>query len=391
MKAKITAALVKAPPPIPVGARKLRISDTDLPGLTMEVWPSGNITFWLRYSDHGGRSREIKLGKACHITVDQARRKAKELRAQICLDGDPAAARDKLRAVPSFSTFVLETYLPYAKERIKSYRDHASFCRLRLLPTFGSKRLDEIKTTDIVELQRRIKEDNLSNATCNRYVALMKRIFNLARRWEAYEGRNPAQNVELFREQGRERFLTPAEVQRLFQVLDAEHNQSAASCIAVMGLTGCRKGEALNARFEDIDLERRTWRVPRSKSGKVRHIPLSDAAVRLLVGLRPKPDCPWLFPNEAGTGPIENIRRTWQRVKVAASLPPGVRPHDLRHTFASLVVGAGRSLYEVTAILGHASPGMSQKYAHLANETLVEAADIVGRIATLPPSKSAEE
>ncbi|WP_019647229.1 Arm DNA-binding domain-containing protein, partial [Novispirillum itersonii] len=134
MKARITAALAKAPPAVPDGSRKLRISDTEIAGFTMEVWPTGGIVYWFRYTAADRRSREIKIGKARDISTDQARRKAKELRAQVSLSGDPAAQRDRLRAIPSFADFVTGQYLPYARERLRSYRDHESFCRLRLLP-----------------------------------------------------------------------------------------------------------------------------------------------------------------------------------------------------------------------------------------------------------------
>ena len=386
MKQKITAALVKAPPPLPVGARKLRITDTETTGFTMEVWASGGIVFWCRYVDQNSRSREIKLGKACDISVEQARRKAKELRAQISLDGDPAAARDKKRAVPTFKDFVTEKYLPFAKDRLRSYGDQESMCRLRLIPWWGGKRMDEIKTTDILDLQRRLRAESLSPSSVNRHIALAKRIFNVAIRWQVFEGKNPCQHVEFARENHRERFLSKDEVRRLFQALDAETSRSAASCIALLALTGARKSEALNAKYDDIDLASRVWTVPasRSKSGKVRRIPLSDAAVKLLSGLPPRPDCPWLFPSSAGDGPIENIRRCWQRLKVSASLPTDTRPHDLRHSFASLLVGSGQSLYSVQTILGHASPNMTARYAHLANTSLVDAADVVGRIASMP-------
>jgi integrase len=384
MKAKITAALVKAPPPMPAGSRKLRITDTEVTGFVMEVWPSGGITFWCKYTDPAGRSREIKIGKACDVSVEQARRKAKELRAQVALTGDPAGDKDKRRAIPTFKAFVTEQYLPFAKDRLRSYSDHESMCRLRLIPSWGNKRLDEVKTTDIVELQRRLRDEALSPSTVNRHVALAKRIFNLALRWQAYDGRNPCQHVELARERQRDRFLTQDEVRRLFQALDLEPNRSAASCIALMALTGCRKGEALSAQYADIDLANRVWTVPasRSKSGKVRRIPLSEAALTLLQGLSPKPDCPWLFPNEAGDGPIENIRRSWSRLKTAAELPPDTRPHDLRHTAASLMAQNGCSLHLIAAVLGHATTQMSSRYAHFGAGHLIEAADIVGRIAT---------
>lgn len=383
MKAKITATLVKAPPPVPAGTRKVRVTDTELPGFILEVWATGGMTFWLKYTDPARRSREIKIGKASDITAEQARKKARELRAQVALDGDPAAERDRRRAVPTFASFVTDTYLPFAKDRLRSYRDHESFCRLRLIPAWGNRRLDDIRPTDVVELQRALRAEGLSPATVNRYTVLAKRIFNLALRWQAIEGQNPCRHAELAREPGRERFLAADQLRRLFQALDTEPSRSAAACIALLALTGARKGEALGLRWEDLDLANRVWTVPaeRSKSGRVRRIALSDAAVAVLLAQPRRADCPWIFANAAMTGPIENVRRCWDRIRTVASLPPDTRIHDLRHTFASLAVGAGRSLYEVQNLLGHSTPNMTTRYAHLANGALVEAANVIGRAA----------
>lgn len=381
MKARITAALAKAPPAVPDGSRKLLISDTEIAGFTMEVWPTGGIVYWFRYTSADRRSREIKIGKARDISADQARRKAKELRAQVSLSSDPAAQRDRLRAIPSFADFVTGQYLPYARERLRSYRDHESFCRLRLLPAWGPRRLDEIRPADVVTLQQRLTADGLAPPTINRYVALVRRIFNLALRWEVISGRNPAQHADMLREQGRERFLTAGETHRLFLALDAEPSRTAATCIALLALTGARRSEALNMRWEDVDIPRRLWQVPRAKSGRRRHIPLSDAAVAVLLSLPRPPGCPWVFPGADPVRPLEGVRKCWDRVKARAGLASDLRLHDLRHSFASTLVNHGRPIYEVAEILGHSQISTTRRYSHFQNDRLVDAANIAGRLA----------
>ncbi|HLO75162.1 MAG TPA: site-specific integrase [Magnetospirillum sp.] len=385
----ITASLAKKPPPVPPGKRKLRIFDSIVTGFLMEVWPTGGVTFWLRYTTERGQTREVKLGKLGDVTVDQARKKAKELRAEVALKGDPAAEKERRRAVPSFAAFVTETYLPYVKERLRSYRDHESFCRLRLVPLWGPRALDSIAPADVVDLQRNLREDSLSDATVNRYTALVRRIFNLALRWEVVQGKNPAQHADMLREHGRERFLTAEETRRLFQALDAEPSQIAAACIALLALTGARKGEALSMRWEDVDLARRTWRVPRAKSGRKRHIPLSDAAATVLLAQPRHMDCPWVFPGSVEGQPLENVRKCWERVRKAAGLPSDLRIHDLRHSFASTLVNHGRPIYEVAEILGHTQLSTTRRYAHLQNDRLVDAANIAGRL-MLPVLAAAE-
>ena len=377
----ITTAFCKSPPPLQAGQRKVRYTDPSITGFTAEVWPSGSIIFWLRYTDPRGRSREEKLGRFGDVTVDQARRRAKELRAQVSLGGDPAAERDKLRGIPTFASFVTDKYLPYVKERLRSYRDHESFCRLRLLPRWGTRRLDEIPPSDIVALQTDLRAQGLSNATANRYTVLVRRIFNLAIQWEVITIRNPAKNAELLREQGRERFLTVEQTRRLFRALDDEPSKTAAACLGLLALTGARKSEALKMRWDDVDIARRSWRVSLSKSGRARHIPLSDAALRILQLQSKVAGCAWVFPNRDADGPLENVRKCWERVRQRAGLDPDLHIHDLRHAFASRLVNEGRPIYEVAQILGHAQLQTTQRYAHFANERLVDAANVVGRVA----------
>ncbi len=371
----INRALVTDPPPVPEGKRKLRLFDDKLRGFFLELWPTGNISFYVRYRDPRGRGREMRIGRLGEITADQARKKAQEIKAQARLGGDPAGERDKLKAMPTFSAFMENRYLPFAKERIRSYVDHESFYRVRLKARWGSRRMDEIKPHDIAALQDSLRKEGLANGTINRYTAFARRVFNLALEWEVIEGRNPARKAVMAREHHRERFLTEAELRALFLALDREPNQVAAGVIALLAATGARRSEAMKARWEHIDVERRLWVVPVSKSGRRRHIPLSDAALRILARQPRLEGCPWVFPGKARQKPIGCLRNTWDSVKKAAGLEHDLRLHDLRHTFASTLVSKGRTLYEVSQLLGHSQMSMTMRYAHLAPQRLLEAAN----------------
>lgn len=341
----------------------------------MEVRASGTVTFYIRYRDARGRQREVRLGRYGEVTVDQARRRAQELKATASLGGDPASERDKLKAVATFSDFIETRYLPHAKERLRSFADHEGFYRLRLKSLWGKRRMDEIKPQDIADLQARLHRAGLSNATVNRYTAFVRRVFNLALHWEVYEGKNPAQRAEMRREQNRERYLTETELRALFKALDQEANRSAAHAIAFLAATGARRGEALGAQWAHIDYARRLWTVPLAKSGRRRHIPLSDAALALLERQRLTATGPWVFPGADPARPMCDIKKAWARVMAAAGLPSGLRVHDLRHTFASTLVSKGRSLHEVGTLLGHSQVSMTMRYAHLAPARLIEAAN----------------
>jgi integrase len=372
----LTRGLASNPPALPPDVKKRRYFDDKLTGFFMEHRNTGTVTFYVRYAAAHGRSREIRLGRLGDVTLDQARKRAQEIRAAAALGADPAAERDRLRAVPTFSEFVEGRYLPQAKERIRSYRDQESFYRLRLKAMWGRRRLDEVRPRDVADMQERLRREGLSNATVNRYTAMVKRVFNVALQWELYEGRNPAQRAEMRREQGRERFLTDAELVALFQALELEPNRTAACAIAFLAATGARRGEALGAKWEHIDVERRIWTAPLSKSGKRRHIPLSDAALRILAKAPRVDGCPWLFPGTNPEKPMADLKKAWARVKHGAGIEGEFCLHQLRHTYASRLVGQGRSLYEVGQLLGHAGTAMTMRYAHLANDRLVEAANL---------------
>ena len=109
-------------------------------------------------------------------------------------------------------------------------------------------------------------------------------------------------------------------------------------------LTGARKSEVLKARWEHVRPNQRLLTVPLSKSGKPRHISLFDEAIAVIRAIPWVPGCPWLFPGHAPDKPLSDIYQFWNKVRRGLGLTD-VRIHDLRHTFASLLVNAGHSRY----------------------------------------------
>ena len=134
----------------------------------------------------------------------------------------------------------------------------------------------------------------------------------------------------------------------------------------------------LDARWGDVDMARKLWRIPKTKSGKVRHVPLSAGALQLLAGLRAEhpPLDGFVFANPRTGLPFVSIFHSWDAARKRAGLPE-LRLHDLRHSFASFLVNAGRSLYEVQELLGHADIRTTSRYAHLSQERLFEAVEAV--------------
>jgi hypothetical protein len=140
-KTTITRALMRDLPPPPEGVTKSRIFDDKIAGLIAERRRNGT-TFYLRYTDHRGRGREVKLGRLGDVTVDQARRQAEQLRASVSLGADPVAERNKRRAVPTLAEFARDRYLPHVRERLRSASNPETHLRPRILPFLGRKSLD---------------------------------------------------------------------------------------------------------------------------------------------------------------------------------------------------------------------------------------------------------
>jgi integrase len=206
-------------------------------------------------------------------------------------------------------------------------------------------------------------------------MALIKYIFNLAERWEVID-KSPARNVAKLADNScKERYLTREETARLLKELENSANRVLADLIGFLILTGARKSEATHARWENMNFETGIWTVPMSKSGKPRHIPLSNAAMELLKKRRSN-GSRYVFPSPKTGKPLAHIHRAWDKIRKQAGIPD-VRIHDLRHNYASLLVNNGRSLYEVQKLLGHADISTTQRYAHLSQDTLKDATEIV--------------
>lgn len=117
-------------------------------------------------------------------------------------------------------------------------------------------------------------------------------------------------------------------------------------------LLGARKREVLDSKWEDVDLRLGSWRIPKTKSGRPRHVPLSSGVITLLQSIPRMDNCPYIFANPKTAKPYLSIFNSWNSARIIAGLAD-VRMHDLRHSFASFLVNHGRSLYEVQRLLGH--------------------------------------
>jgi integrase len=155
--------------------------------------------------------------------------------------------------------------------------------------------------------------------------------------------------------------------------------------VRLLLLTGARRGEVLSATWDQFDLTAGIWTKPSShtKQKKEHRVPLSAPARQLLAEIKAKnwKPSPYVFPGRAGDGPMNEIKKSWAALCKATDLR-GVRLHDLRHTYASVLASAGLSLPVIGALLGHTQPGTTARYAHLFDDPLRAATERAAAIVT---------
>ena len=273
--------------------------------------------------------------------------------------------------------FVSSVYLPHIRLRKRSWRVDERIARQHLSPTFGARELADIQRHEVEDWLHGLASSGLAPATCNRILAVFKTICSLAEiRGVLSAGQSPCMGVSPFKIHAqRERYLSRDEAHRLRRARE-KSDRPEAFAIRLLLLTGARKSEVLKARWEHVRLDLRLLIVPLSKSGKPRHIPLSDEAITVIRSIPRQQGNPWLFPGHAPGKPLSDLYLLWNRLRRELGLAD-VRIHDLRHTFASFLVNAGHSLYEVQKLLGHGDPRTTMRYTHLGQASLVAAAQTV--------------
>lgn len=360
----------------PEGKSKVDYYDTAITGFILEVRASGGKTFHLRYRDPHGKQRQHKIGDSKSLSFDKARQAAQVLRSRVVLGDSPAEERKIKRSIPTVAEFAEERYMPFVKGYKKSWDSDDSYLRNHVLPRFGSHHLDQVSQQEVVEFHHAMRAKGYALATCNRMLVLMRYMFNLAKKWKLPGADfNPTIGVPMYEaNNARERYLTAEETQRLKMALVRSDNTQLQYIVPLLLMTGARKRELLEAQWEHFDLERRSWRIPMSKSGKARYVPLSTTVLEVLAQLPRWPGCPYLVPNPKSREPFVSVFCSWNTARKHAGLPE-VRMHDLRHSMASNMVNSGRSIYEVAKVLGHTQLKTSQRYSHLSQETLIAAVD----------------
>lgn len=355
---------------------KERFYDTKLSGFGVRVSSKGTPSFFLRYRIHG-RDTIFKIGRYPEWSAMTARQEAERLKVDIDRGIDPLNRRQSERNAPIYSE-LWEEYCAEIKSRksLMSQRDESSMARAYILPYLGKKRIKDIEHLDLVKLHRNITDLGRSYRA-NRVLEVIRSTLTLAIKLKWIDS-NPATGFRKNPEQPRERYLSEEEMQSLHLALLNDEDQRQANVVRMLLLTGSRLGEVRKAEWEQFDLEKGTWTKPSShtKQRRIHHIPLSVAALELLIEIRAKTNSKFVFPQiNNPEAPIVDIKRLWARLMKKTGIK-NFRIHDLRHTYASCLVSGGLSLPIVGKLLGHTQAATTMRYAHLSNTPLREATNL---------------
>ncbi len=358
------------PPKGPGGKHTTRfIRDDKVRGFVLRILDSGTKTFLLQ-ARINKKPRWISIGRHPDWTVTQARDKAEALRAEIAHGGDPTVEKQGEAAEPTFGD-LCEAYYKHAEVRGKKSVD----CVRKRIAThcaaWLAHKASQITKNEIAELHDRIGADyrSLANSVSDH----VKAVFNHAIKRDLFKGENPARGTDRFEEVKRQRFLSLEELKRVNAALLEEPDWRHRAFFPLSVLTGARKGEWLAARWKDIDLTKGTWEKPVTKTVP-QLMPLPQAAIAILEGLPSSGKSPWVFPGKGKRGHLRDVLEAWKRIRERAEVPD-CRVHDLRHSFASSMVGRGVPIQMVGKLLNHASIATTQRYAHLALDTQRTAID----------------
>jgi integrase len=380
----LTDTLVRSLP-APATTKKKLAPDDKLKRFFAQVTRDGCRSFVIRYSIYG-RERLYTIGKFPEWSIEAAREEAKRLLRLVDQGIDPKEQRDAVREAPTVKDLTKRFLEEHAPTRRPSYlTNNKLLLRNWILPEIGNLKVADVRPAQVEAVHRKATKAG-SPITANRAVSTMSKMFALAIRW-GMRTDNPCKHaVDRNNEIRRQRYLKPTEFARLTDALKAHPSQGAADCIRLIMLTGCRRGEAMAARTDQIDFEKGRWVKPPSstKQADDHAPPLSAAALEILARLvreAEKARTPYLFPGRNHKGHIADLKTSWRSLCKAADLE-GVRLHDLRHSFASIAVSRGATLPLIGALLGHSSPVTTARYSHLYDDPQRALAESVASVIT---------
>ena len=375
--------------PLPPVGKRVDYFDINTSHLTLRVSHVGTKAFVL-YRKIDGVAERLTLGRYPTMTIDQARRMVAKHNGSIAVGQNPAEQKRSLRQESTLGEVFDRYMVEYAKPRKKSWEIDEQRYNVHLVH-WQNKKLGLVKKqhvqkllTHIAENQRFIEGvDKLGRrkvkkvggkGASNQILRLLRKVFNQAIDW-GWEGDNPCTRIKEYKSQSRDRFLEGDELPKFFEALGEEPNTTARDYILASLLTGARRTNVLEMRWDQINLERREWLIPETKNGESQRLPLISAMLTLLKDRKAEADgSEWVFPSHGSTGHLTNPDKTWKRVLARAGIDDvrGTWLHDLRRSMGSWQANTGASLSVIGKSLNHKNINTTAIYARLAMDPVRE-------------------
>lgn len=344
----------------PEGAGRRYVHDTRESGLLLQITGAGRKSFQL-YKKHQGRPIRVTIGTYPEFAVEQARKRAREIKAELDQGGNPNDAARAQRQEMTFADLFAVYLERHAKVKKRTWQeDQRQF--EQYLGTLAQKRLSTIAKRDIAAIHSRIGKDHPTAA--NRTLALVSSVFGRAVEFGLWESMNPCLGIKKFPEQSRDRFLSGDELGRFFQSLEQEPNATLRDFFLVALLTGARRANVMAMRWSEIDFKENVWKIPLTKNGTSQNVPLTGAVLEILQERRRNTSSFFVFPGKGVTGHLVEPKSAWRRICKAAGID-GVRIHDLRRTMGSWQAKTGASLPIIGKSLNHKNASTTSVYARL--------------------------
>lgn len=375
--------------------------DSELRGFGIRIKASGAGAFVVQYRNTEGRTRRYKIGSISALDVDEARKAAKRLLADVAHGADPALERRTFRQSLTVDQ-LCERYVADAEKGLVLGRRGSAKKSTTLVtdkgrierhikPLLGSRKVVSLTSADIVEFMRNVQIGKTAGefktkprgkavvrggrGTASRTMGLLGGILSYAQR-QGVRADNPARGIQRPADAQRQRFLAAEEYAALRRAMRSVWGDRAnlANILILLALTGARKNEIVRLRWDEVDLQARVLHLGDTKTGlSIR--PLCRQALAILGALSRSSE--WVFPALGGKRPITVFEKAWPCVFEQAGLA-GCTPHTLRHSFATHAASLGYSEFVVAGLLGHRLGSVTSRYVKRVDDVLLSAADRVG-------------
>ncbi len=330
--------------------------------------------------------RVMVNGRRIRKVVPNSLELAKQIEAKIKSELVAGDYYDRRKRIPTLNE-VWEQYLIWLKENKKGWKADLSRYSRYLKDRFGAKQLDKISVFDLEKMMLELKKTTnvrgkpYAPQTIKHIVSLLRRIINKAIKWGLYSEENPVSKVSLPKVNNEVvEYLEPAQIKKLLEVCENYHDRQAGDLTLFALVTGLRRGELFKLKWEDVDLKNGWLYLKNPKSGRDEILPLNQTALNILKTHPKVEGSPYVFPGKNGRMRTD-FKTAWRNIKKLAGIPENFRFHGLRHVYASLLASSGQiDPYMLQKLLTHKDIKMTQRYAHLLEQSFKESAKIMDSI-----------